>query len=83
MNTVKTVFDKIGVNYPERSRRVIILNAGWTFSAIWYVVKSFLAQETIDKYIFIDGYYDDIRVRKKIFFFNIKFFKKEKIIRLY
>jgi hypothetical protein len=56
------MFDRIGHCYPERSNRVIILNAGWTFGAIWYVVKSFLSAETISKYIFIDGYYEEIRV---------------------
>eukprot|EP01080_Neovahlkampfia_damariscottae_P005633 gene5633-9449_t len=61
VKSVKQIFDKIGQNYPERSRRVIVLNAGWTFSAIWYFVKSFLAPETIEKYIFIDGYPEEIK----------------------
>ena len=64
------MLEKIGNFYPERAKKIIVLNAGkcfkltlgWTFSTVWYFVKSFLPQETIDKYIFIDGYYDDIRV---------------------
>jgi hypothetical protein len=64
VKAIKSMFDKIGHCYPERSNRVIILNAGWTFSAIWYFVKSFLSAETISKYIFIDGYYEDVRVKK-------------------
>jgi hypothetical protein len=59
--TLKVMFDELGIYYTERSHRIIVLNAGWTLSFIWGVIKSFLPQHVIDKYVFVSGYKDDIK----------------------
>lgn len=57
--TLKGMFDELGIYYTERSHKIYVLNAGWGLSFIWSFVKSFLPQHVIDKYIFLSG--DDIK----------------------
>ena len=39
VKALKGIFDELGEYYPERSRRVIVLNAGWTLNVIWSFIK--------------------------------------------
>ena len=51
----KDMFGALGNYYTERLCRTFVLNAGWTLSAVWTVIKAFLAKETREKYNILKG----------------------------
>jgi hypothetical protein len=45
----------------------MVLNAGWTLSFIWSFIKAFLPQHVIDKYVFISGKKEAVKVFQVFF----------------
>ena len=47
--------------YPERLRRVLLINAPYIFSGTWNLIKPWLDPKTAAKVAFVDGVSDDIK----------------------
>lgn len=48
-------------HYPERSGHIFLVNASFTFSAIWKLVKTFLSKETLEKtHVYRSGFQKEL-----------------------
>jgi hypothetical protein len=45
--------------FPDRLRKVLVINAHWTLSAVWFTIKQFLHSDTEEKVIFCGSSYQE------------------------
>ena len=49
-------------NYPELMRKCHLINAPWLFNTVWWIIKGWLAQRTIEKVgVFGDSFLEHLQ----------------------
>lgn len=62
-STIKQVvgmFTKMGDHYCERLGKCIVVNYAWYLYPVWKVISTFMAKQTVEKYVLIRGSKEEV-----------------------